>query len=71
MDEIVVGNAERSEVKYASYTAFTQFTKCGKQYELKRIERIEDKPAWYFVGGDAFHLTAELYDLARVEAGNP
>jgi hypothetical protein len=57
------------EPEYVSYSAFTQWLKCGKAYQLSRLLEVRELPAWYFVGGTAFHKAAEDYDLARWEAG--
>lgn len=57
------------EPEYVSYSAFTQWLRCGKAYQLSRMLEVRELPAWYFVGGSAFHSAVETYDRSRLEAG--
>lgn len=52
---------------YRSYSSFTSFLSCGKAWELSRIAKVEETPAWYLAGGKAIHSVTEAYDRARWE----
>ena len=51
------------QVAHRSFSAFTSWLRCGKAYELERIVNAPSEPAWWFVGGGAFHAAAEKYLL--------
>jgi putative RecB family exonuclease len=38
--------------------------RCGKAFELERIKKVPEIPAWWFVGGRAVHAVTEEYDNA-------
>lgn len=61
--EIGVGPA------YVSYSSFTGWLKCGKQWELKRIHHVQEKPGWALVGGSALHAATEVIDRQLWEQG--
>lgn len=67
--EVGLTDEETDAVEYVSYSAFTQWLKCGKAYQLSRLLEVRELPAWYFIGGSAFHTAVEFYDHARLEAG--
>lgn len=52
---------------YASYSQLTTFASCGKQYQLGRIFKLPEKPAWYLCGGTAVHTASEEYDQREGE----
>ena len=35
--------------------------RCGKAWQLERDIQAPTEPAWWFVGGSAFHLAAEKF----------
>jgi hypothetical protein len=39
--------------------------RCGKAWQLERQLQAPSEPAWWFVGGSAFHAAAEKYLLAE------
>lgn len=45
-----------------SYSALSSYIECNKRYELEKIKRVPQIPAWWFVGGSAFHTVSEQYD---------
>lgn len=47
---------------HISYSALTTYLDCGYKYYLTRMVKVEEKPAWYFVGGSAVHEATEQYD---------
>ena len=46
-------------VAHRSFSQFSSWTKCGKAYQLERLIQAPTTPAWYFVGGSAFHAAVE------------
>lgn len=55
---------------HISYSSLTTWLDCGWKYYLSRIEKIPEKPAWYFVGGSAVHAATEKYDLELFDKEN-
>lgn len=53
---------------HLSHSALTTFLSCGHKYFLSRVKRVEEKPAWWFIGGNAVHTASEEWDR-YVEAG--
>jgi hypothetical protein len=51
------------KVGHRSFSAFNSWLRCGKAYQLERILKAPSDPAWWFVGGSAFHSAAEKYLL--------
>lgn len=47
-------------VAHRSFSQFTSFVRCGKAYELERVVQVPQSPAWWFVGGSAFHEAVEM-----------
>ena len=45
-----------------SYSALSSYMQCGKSYELQRIRKVPEIPAWWFVGGSAVHALTEQWD---------
>jgi len=52
-------------IQHRSFSAFTSWLRCGKAFQLERNLQAPSEPAWYFVGGSAFHSAAEKYLLAE------
>jgi putative RecB family exonuclease len=57
-------------VAHRSFSALTSWIRCGKSYELERVHQAPSEPAWWFVGGSAFHTAAEKFLLAEFENKN-
>lgn len=49
-----------------SYSGFDDISSCGERYRLKRVVKVPQKPGMARVGGSAFHLWTEGYDLHRL-----
>ncbi len=54
---------------HLSHSALTTFLSCGHKYYLSRVVKVEETPAWWFVGGNAIHTASEMFDEAY-ESGN-
>lgn len=52
---------------YRSYSAFTSWLSCGKAWQLSRVAKVAEQPAWWFAGGKAVHSATEVYDHKRFE----
>jgi len=61
---------EKIAVGHKSFSQFSTWIRCGKAYQLERILEAPQTPAWWFVGGSAFHSAAEKYLLAEYEKKN-
>jgi hypothetical protein len=55
------------EIAHRSFSSFSLWIRCGKAWELERYIDAPVDPAWYFVGGTAFHSAAEKFLLAELE----
>jgi len=56
---------KETQIAHRSFSAFTSWLRCGKAFQLERNLQAPSEPAWYFVGGSAFHSAAEKYLLAK------
>jgi len=54
-------------IGHRSFSSFTSWLRCGKAWQLERGQAIQGDPAWWFVGGSAFHEAVEKYLLATLE----
>ena len=57
--DIVTGM--ETQIGHRSFSSFTSWMRCGKAWELERKIQAPQSPAWYFVGGSAFHEAVEKY----------
>lgn len=48
-----------------SYSSFTSWLSCGKSWQLARVVKVPETPAWYLVGGSAVHSATEAEDRQR------
>ena len=46
-------------IGHRSFSQFSSWAKCGKAYQLERVLQAPQVPAWYFIGGSAFHAAVE------------
>jgi hypothetical protein len=56
---------KETQIAHRSFSAFTSWLRCGKAFQLERNLQAPSEPAWYFVGGSAFHSAAEKFLLAE------
>jgi len=54
-------NSFEPQVGHRSFSSFTSWVRCGKSWQLEREIKAPQSPAWYFVGGSAFHEAVEKY----------
>jgi len=57
---------EHTLPEHASYSSISTYLACGWQYYLGRVLKTPEADSVWSVGGSAFHLAAEMYDLAEV-----
>lgn len=48
-------------IGHRSFSSFTSWMKCGKAWQLERQLQAPQIPAWYFIGGSAFHAAVEQF----------
>lgn len=48
--------------KHGSHSAISDYLWCGKAYELKKVRRYPQAPAWWLLGGSAVHTATEWLD---------
>lgn len=48
---------------HISHSSMNLWTGCGKRYELQKIQKVPEAPAWYLIGGSAVHKATEWLDL--------
>ena len=56
---------KEAQVAHRSFSSFTSWLRCGKAWQLERQLQAPTEPAWWFVGGSAFHRAAEKYLLQQ------
>jgi len=54
-------------IQHRSFSSFTSWLRCGKAWQLERGLQAPSEPAWWFVGGSAFHAAAEKYLLQQFD----
>ena len=47
---------------HASHSSISSYLYCGKAYELAKIRKFPEPPAWYLLGGSAVHTATEWID---------
>jgi len=55
-------------VGHRSFSSFSSWVRCGKSWQLERQLQAPSEPAWWFVGGSAFHAAVENYLKAEFDA---
>lgn len=58
---------------YVSYSSLTTWLDCGWSYILTRAIKAPEKPAWWFIGGNAVHEVTEQLDkewFANLQKGS-
>jgi len=58
---------KETTIAHRSFSSFTSWLRCGKAWQLERDLQAPSEPAWWFVGGSAFHSAAEKYLLRQFE----
>lgn len=48
--------------QHRSVSQITSYAECGYRYKLERVVKVPQTPAWWFVGGSAFHTFVEFYE---------
>lgn len=56
--------------RHTSHSAISDLLYCGKAYELKRVRKYPQAPAWWNLGGNAVHKATEWLDRGDWE-GEP
>jgi hypothetical protein len=51
----------QTTIAHRSFSSLTSWIRCGKAWELERKYEAPSEPAWWFVGGSAFHVAAEKF----------
>lgn len=65
MAKIVVDGYEIPD--HVSYSSLSTYLDCGWMYILTRAVKVPEKPAWWFIGGNAVHEATEKLDLEFCE----
>lgn len=48
--------------KHTSHSAVSAYTRCGKAYELQKVLKFPEPPAWYLIAGQAIHAASQAWD---------
>jgi hypothetical protein len=48
--------------KHTSHSSISAWTRCGKAYELQKVLKFPEPPAWYLIAGTAIHTATQLWD---------
>jgi hypothetical protein len=59
----------QTTVAHRSFSSFSRWIRCGKSWQLERDLAAPSEPAWWFVGGSAFHAAVENYLLKEFADG--
>jgi len=57
--------------EYTSYSQLTTYAECGLKYQLTRVAKHVELPAWWNAGGSAVHDATEVIDKWWWESGDP
>jgi len=57
---------QQPKIGHRSFSALTSWVRCGKAFQLEREVMAPSEPAWWFVGGSAFHAAAEKYLISLI-----
>ena len=52
---------------HLSYSAISTLFDCGERFRLERVAQVPQAPAWWFIGGSAFHTATEYIDYGAEE----
>lgn len=55
---------------HLSYSAVDSLASCGERFRLERVVQVEQEPAWWFIGGSAFHTATEIIDMSPYAEGD-
>lgn len=47
---------------HVSHSSINSYLRCGKAYELDKVRRYPQAPAWWLIGGSAVHKATEWID---------
>jgi len=50
---------------HLSYSAVDSLATCGERFRLERVVQVPQEPAWWFIGGTAFHTASEYLDRGQ------
>lgn len=48
--------------EHTSHSAISSYQRCGKAFELSRLHKVPEAPAWFLLGGSAVHKATEWID---------
>lgn len=51
---------------YLSHSSLSTWLDCGERFRLERIVAVPQTPAWYLIGGSAFHTATERLDKGEL-----
>lgn len=54
-------------MRHLSVSQLSTYARCSEAYRIKYIDRTAGRPAAWFVGGTAFHTSAEVWEARRRE----
>ena len=60
-------NIDGYQPLWLSYSTVNGYRFCPKSFQLGKIKRVEQRPGWAAIGGNALHRATELLDLAAFE----
>ena len=60
---------EKTGKNYISHSAMSTWLNCGWSFYLTRIQKIQENPSYWLVGGKSLHEGTEIYDA--LEPGAP
>lgn len=52
---------------HLSYSAVSSLSDCGERFRLERVAQVPQAPAWWFIGGKAYHTATEYIDYGAEE----
>jgi hypothetical protein len=58
---------KETKIQHRSFSSFTSWLRCGKAWQLQRELQAPEEPAWWSVGGSAFHTSVEKYLLNQFD----
>lgn len=61
----------RALADHLSVSQIESYQQCGMKYRLQRVDGEQERPAWWNVGGTAFHATIEWWERAVLAGERP
>ncbi len=56
---------EKTGKNYISHSAMSTWLNCGWSFYLTRVQKVQENPSYWLVGGKSLHEGTEIYDALK------